>query len=379
MWCVGGGIVAIASFAPRLDDEDAKDQDMMTQTRLSPAEIRERRQQHPEMRERDFARIQGVSEAELVAAYVGEGVVRLRADVTELLNGLPALGEVMALTRNESAVHEKIGPYEEISVGPHNALVLGEQIDLRIFPSKWTHVLAVEKTNKEGVLTRSLQIFNAAGEAVHKVHLRPATNLDAYAALIERLRAPDQIQTIELGAVQDSETPAGPAADHAELKDRWSKLTDTHQFFFMLKKVNMTRHQAVSLIGGDYAHQLDPGATRALLEGAAGTPLPIMVFVGNSGCIQIHSGPIQNVAPMGPWINVMDETFHMHLRLDHLAEVWAVRKPTKDGHVTSIECFGADKKMIVQFFGKRHEGMDERPEWRALAEGLPRLNQSNAA
>ena len=33
------------------------------------------------MRERDFARIHAISEAELVAAHVGAGVIRLEADV----------------------------------------------------------------------------------------------------------------------------------------------------------------------------------------------------------------------------------------------------------------------------------------------------------
>ena len=92
----------------------------------TPAEIRELRALHPKMRERDFARIHGISEAELTAAYVGESVTRLNVNVATLLNGLTACGEVMALTRNESAVHEKIGPYEDVKVGASNALVLGD-------------------------------------------------------------------------------------------------------------------------------------------------------------------------------------------------------------------------------------------------------------
>jgi putative hemin transport protein len=98
-----------------------------------------------------------------------------------------------------------------------------------------------------------------------------------------------------------------------------------------------------------------------------------MCFVGNRGCIQIHSGPIASVKPMGPWINVMDESFHLHLRADRIAEAWAVRKPTKDGHVTSIEAFDAEGGMIIQFFGKRHEGEVERQDWRWLVEHLPRV------
>ncbi|MNL44743.1 Hemin transport protein HemS [compost metagenome] len=95
--------------------------------------------------------------------------------------------------------------------------------------------------------------------------------------------------------------------------------------------------------------------------------------------MQIHAGPIFNVQPMGPWINILDETFHLHLRQDHIAETWAVRKPTKDGHVTSLEAYDAEGNMIIQFFGKRKEGFAERPEWRDIAEGLARLNTTVAA
>ena len=82
---------------------------------------------------------------------------------------------------------------------------------------------------------------------------------------------------------------------------------------------------------------------------------------------------------MGPWLNVMDDTFHLHLRLDQIAAVWAVRKPTADGHVTSVEVYDANRELIIQFFSKRHEGKAERDEWRAIVEALPLFAQSNAA
>jgi putative hemin transport protein len=115
-----------------------------------------------------------------------------------------------------------------------------------------------------------------------------------------------------------------------------------------------------------------------MLHHAVNGEIPIMCFVGNRGCIQIHSGPVKNIKPMGPWINVLDETFHLHVRTDHIREVWAVRKPTREGHVTSLEAYGADGEMIIQFFGKRHEGVDERADWRFLAENLPRIPVSTA-
>lgn len=347
----------------------------------TPAEIRDLRIQNPKMRERDFARIHGVSEAELVAAHVGLNVKRINPDVATFLNGAGALGEVLALTRNESAVHEKIGVYENVTVGEHNAIVLGENIDLRIFPSKWKSGFAVEKTDEDGSVRRSLQFFDAAGDALHKVHLRPASNVEAYRGLVEKLLAAEQSQVVVTSPVPDAGAiPEGAVpASAAELKDSWSKMTDTHQFFGLLKKLNLTRHQAIHLIDSDYASRLDLEATAALLNGAAASGVPIMAFVGNTGCIQIHGGPIHTISPMGPWINILDDTFHMHLRLDHIGEVWAVRKPTKDGIVTSVEVYGEDKSLIIQFFGKRHEGHEELAGWRALVDSLPGLNQLTAA
>ncbi|MBZ9997959.1 hemin-degrading factor [Mesorhizobium sp. BH1-1-4] len=346
----------------------------------APHEIRRARTENPKTRERDLAGQLGISEAELVAAHCGDGVVRVEPRVNDLLTGLEAVGEVMALTRNESAVHEKIGVYDKVVTGNHNAMVLGENIDLRIFPKVWAHGFAVEKRDGDDI-RRSLQFFDAAGEAVHKVHLRPASSLYAYQKLVASLESPNQEPTIDIsGSVLDEESEtATSTASLDDLRDRWSRLTDVHQFFGMLKTLKLSRRQAVRMVGQDYAWLLDNDAVRAMFHHAAEGEMPIMCFVGNRGCIQIHSGPVKSIKPMGPWINVLDETFHLHLRTDHIHEVWAVRKPTKDGHVTSLEVYGANGEMIIQFFGKRHEGESERDDWRFLAEHLPRLPNPTAA
>jgi putative hemin transport protein len=232
-----------------------------------------------------------------------------------------------------------------------------------------------------GDIRRSLQFFDEAGEAVHKVHLRPASNLYAYQKLVAGLESSNQEPTVAISGsgVEDEGEIADAPASLYDLRDRWSRLTDVHQFFGMLKTLKLSRRQAVRMVGQDYAWLLDKDAVGDMFHHAAADAMPIMCFVGNRGCIQIHSGPIKSVKPMGPWINVLDETFHLHLRTDDIHEVWAVRKPTKDGHVTSLEMYGADGKMIIQFFGKRHEGEGERDDWRFLAEHLPRIPSSTAA
>ena len=239
----------------------------------------------------------------------------------------------------------------------------------RIFPKVWAHGFAVEKRDGDDI-RHSLQFFDDAGDAVHKIHLRPASDIEAYQGLVARLLSGDQSTAIDLKGV--TANPAtGSSGSTTELRERWGRMTDVHQFFGMLKTLNLSRHQAVTMVGPDYAWRLHSEALQAMFLHAAADGMPIMCFVGNRGCIQIHSGPVKNVKTMGPWLNVMDETFHLHLRTDHVRELWAVRKPTKDGHVTSIEAYGADNEMIIQFFGKRHEGEGEREDWRFLAENLP--------
>jgi putative hemin transport protein len=95
-----------------------------------------------------------------------------------------------------------------------------------------------------------------------------------------------------------------------------------------------------------------------------------MVFVGNPGMLQIHSGPIQGVMSVGSWINVMDPRFNLHLRSDSVAQAWLVRKPTVDGIVTSVELFNDDGEAIAMFFGERKPGKPELSTWRALADDL---------
>ncbi|QDZ02559.1 hemin-degrading factor [Nitratireductor mangrovi] len=350
---------------------------MTEKAKPSAADIRHARQENPKMRERDLASQLGITEAELVAAHCGHGVRRVNVDLERLLPGLEAVGEVMALTRNESAVHEKIGVYDKPVIGKHASMMLGAEIDLRLFPKHFVHGFAVEKRDGDEV-RRSLQVFDAAGDAVHKVHLRPASDVNAYEALVAGMLADDQEPGIDIAGIEAAEQ-AGEVADISELRGRWEKMTDVHQFVGILRDLRLTRRRAVELVGQDFARRLGNDAVTDMLHRVAETELPIMCFVGSRGCIQIHSGPITSVKPMGLWINVLDPTFHLHLRTDHISDVWAVKKPNSDGHVTSIEAYDADGNLIIQFFGERQEGTDERAEWRSLVAGLPSLAQSSAA
>lgn len=323
------------------------------------------------LRIRDAARQLGVSEAQLLATGIGEHVVRLHGDWRDLMMRMGELGPVMALTRNEAAVHEKDGVYTNISHGEHIGLVLGDAIDLRLFYDKWAFGYAVTETT--GTLTRrSFQFFDACGDAVHKIYLRDASDLFAWDALCEAWAAPIQRAGEKVLPRPDAQPAerADAEIDVGALQADWRAMRDTHQFFGLLKKHGLTRTQSFRLIGAEFATPLRIDTPARLLQRAAETGTGIMVFVGNPGCIQIHSGPVKDVERMGPWINVLDPGFNLHLREDLVAQAWRVRKPTADGIVTSIEIFDAAGEQIAYFFGKRKPGIPETPGWRTLAESL---------
>lgn len=339
---------------------------------LSPERIREEYENNLKMRERDLAAKLGIAEAQLVAAHCGDTVLRIDAHPDVVIGAAITLGEVMALTRNESCVHEKVGVYENYHSGHHASMVLNDKIDLRIFPSHWEHAFLVEKQTDEAV-RKSIQVFDAAGDAVHKIYLRSNSNLENWEGFKGRLALEDQRQTLEVAHRKPPEAPKADAGKVDILRKEWTRMSDTHQFMRLTSKLKMNRLGAYRIAGEPFVRRLGTDAIDLALKAAAAQETGIMIFTGNKGCIQIHSGPVKTLRPMGPWQNVMDPDFNLHLRLDQLAEVYAVDKPTQRGPAVSVEAFDKDGTLILQIFGVGKEGRDQRPEWQKIVSGLPSL------
>lgn len=343
---------------------------MTQQHPACPLTIRAFQVENPKLRARDAADALGISEAELVAAHVGAGTTRIAAHPDRIIPAAETLGEVMALTRTAACVHEKVGEYGAYHPGPHAAMTLTENIDLRIFPSHWVHAFAVEIDTGQGP-HRSLQVFDAAGDAVHKIHLRDASMHGAWAGIVADLALAEQPDTLTVATRVPPEPPKPRPEKRDILRAEWARLTDTHQFLRLCAKLRMNRLGAYRIAGAPWVRALAPQAADTVLHAVQAAGIDVMVFVGNRGCIQIHTGPIHNLKPMGPWQNVMDPGFNLHLRRDKVAEIWAVEKPTQRGPAVSVEAFDAEGGLIFQVFGVGKEGRDTRAEWGRIVAALP--------
>ena len=341
------------------------------------------------LRAKEAAESIGLSEGGAIAAHRGAHdaplqAIALKSDWLGLLQSLEACGPLMALTRNDTVVHEKTGVYEKVSASGHVGLALGEHIDLRLFFAQWHAGFAVAEALKSqpGMGAPSLQFFDRHGVAVHKIYVREQTDLSAWQQVIDRFTDTQPAREFVARAEPVVAAPQ-PAPDAVAFGTAWGAMTDTHAFFGLLKRFGLERQQSFRLVEGRFTHRVEKSGVRELLMEAAFDGTPIMVFVGSPGCIQIHTGPVKRIEPMEiqgkAWLNVLDPGFNLHLREDLIEHVWVVEKPTADGVVTSVEAFDDRGELMAMFFGARKPGQSELPAWRHIVAHLQQARVAAAA
>jgi putative hemin transport protein len=324
---------------------------------------------NPKVRIRDAARQMKTSEAEIIAAFSGSSVLRLQDEFQLLVDRMPELGRVMVLTRNESCVHERKGIFGPlVRHGKQMGVVVGADIDLRLFFRQWAFAFAVMSDEAAG-FKESIQVFDQQGVAVVKIYPEAGSDRKAFERIMRDLAAPEQRTEIALLPAPAPVRYMDDFVDVAAFRADWSQLKDTHDFYPMLQKHGVSRLHALR-IAGEFARRVNNDVVQQLLYQASGGDWEIMIFVANHGNIQIHTGPVKNVVVIPGWINVMDTDFNLHLRLDQIGETWMVCKPTADGNVHSVEVYDGNGEMIVQFFGKRKPGQAEGIHWREWIRGL---------
>lgn len=327
----------------------------------------ELKEENPGKYARDIAGMMNISEAELTFARVGHDAWRLHGDIRDVLGALEAVGETKCICRNEYAVHEQVGAFTNQHLSGHAGLVLNPRaLDLRLFLNQWASAFHISEATARGE-RQSIQFFDHQGDALLKVYTTDNTDVSAWANVLTRFIVADNPAL----ALKPADAPAHAENAEAVTVDKeWRAMTDVHQFFSLLKRHNLSRQQAFRLVGDDLARQVENTALAQLLDTARQDGNEIMVFVGNRGCVQIFTGVVEKVVPMKGWLNIFNPAFTLHLLEETIAETWVTRKPTADGHVTSLELFGADGTQIAQLYGQRTEGEPEQARWRSQIDAL---------
>ncbi len=314
----------------------------------------------------------GVSEFELLLAapysqYIG-------SDCKVVLKQFKDFGEVESIVRNDLAVHEKTAAYYNLKLGDKMGIALNVGgLDLRFFMGRWKHMLAVTDLSRDKP-SYSIQFFNESGAAIDKVYLRELSEeaISRWQTMIAEQAKTVSIDSIELevnDAPKDWQLKTLDDAAQSELEKGWLGMKDVHEFHGLLQKLKVDRASSYAQAPEGMTAQLEVAAVEAMFEKARETKCPIMIFVGNSGLVQIQTGTVKTLKRMGDWFNILDKdhnNFTLHLKDQALAQVWCVKRPTVDGIVTCIEGFDDKGVSIFSVFGQRMEGNAELETWQKI-------------
>ncbi|MCS6896182.1 MAG: hemin-degrading factor [Bacteroidia bacterium] len=330
------------------------------------------RKNHPNLYLRDAAEQLGVSEMELLRLETGQGVTRLRPEIPALLEALPTLGPLKALSRNRWVVIETTGAYPSPFVERGTMVFASSIIDLRIYLSAWKYAFAVKSFGKDGKPLYSFQFFTEWGEAIHKVYLTASEQIEKWEHLVQRFSHENQSPEADNIAPVPSLPKSSPLENHSKVAflEGWNNLTDTHEFFGLLRAFGVDRLTAIEAAAGLHTWQLPNNALHSLLEWARDSQTPIMFFVGNAGIHHIYSGTIKNVSLARGWLNVLDPDFNIHINPEGINRIYLVRKPTKEGDIYSLEVFGPAGEELLWIFGARKPGLPVPESWRSYVHGL---------
>jgi len=315
--------------------------------------------ENPKKRIRDVAKALNVSEMELLATDLLSSVYCLAGDIKLMAKEFKTLGKVFSLVRNEWAVNEKTGTFKKLAGMEHVGLFLGE-IDQRLFFKKWNYGFFVNQNNKQ-----SIQIFDRNGDAILKIYKQDETKESAWNDLIESFKD-DKTKVLDFSIAQNKQKIEPVKIDSTQFSKRWAAIKDVHQYAQLLHELNMTRKQAFEKAPNEFAHRLSNEDVLSVIQDIQGKQVPVVLFVGNKGAIQIFTGKFERIVVMDKWYNVFNKDFTLHLDSSGIDQFWLVRRPSAYGVISSIELLDQKGNTIMQIFGERAPKDLELESWRDI-------------
>lgn len=313
-----------------------------------------------------FAATRALTEVHVASALVEGGATRLDNDWEGIVRALPEAGEVTVVTRNHAAVHRKHGTFDRIMWNEERPVVLDRNINLRIRLESWAHCFFAEAA-VSGYGADGLHIFDCYGQSVLHILARTPAGGERLRKLAECFKDSDQTPQIE---VRRPSSPAAPLADSEidakALAAEWRSMLDTHDIFALARRHGAQRTQSYRLAPDDLARQVDTALFFEVLMESVRQGEGVMIFVGSPGNVQIHIGPVHDVAVTADRLSIADETFGLEIVSSLAASCWLVSKPTIDGEIRSIELFDAGGNQIAWIFGERRPGGPQARSWHEL-------------
>lgn len=293
--------------------------------------------------------------------------IRLQGPFAPLLDRLHEVGSVTDLTCNHSASLEKHNVsgaiYDSHPSNTDNESA--EAVHLRIFYPQWQYGFALlDDENCDGLPQHSLQFFDHRGDMMHKILMHDSSDLSAFRRLTDDFASPDQSSPLQLTSAAAQTDGIGNMIDINALRADWAHAHSPDDFLQQQEQFDQQRLRKLRLAGKAFAYQVANDSARVILQRMVEFGTAVMSQVGNAGIVQAYYGKIKNIRSGNSLMGIMNSSFRMQLREDHIDSIWVAKKPTTDGIVTSLELFNRQGTRIASFLSKKGNGQPEPKEWR---------------
>jgi len=345
---------------------------------MKAALIRQKREalttENPKLNPREQADRIGVTEGALVASGCGAGTIRFKRDECDRsaqLSFLKTLSPALAVTRNRAALLEVQGAYPACQFFEGLGWLEGTPIHLRATLTHWSEGFYVPA---DGPRAASLQFFDSDGVATHKTFLAPEAALDE--AFIKSQQHRNQKPDFEWTRSATNTISENEASeiDHAAFMQKWQHMGEVHNFTRLMQRFRLSRLQAIRLAGEENAQRLNREAVREVLTAVSRQDIPMEVSVENTGVIHKWVGVLPELQSYGKWMNVLHDSFNLHMDESQVNQVWRVALPIQGGVVHVLEVFDKGDRPVFRLMPSQAISKQEPATWTELLKSCQPLS-----
>lgn len=227
------------------------------------------------LRIRDVSNRLNVSEAELLSLSTNKGIFHLKIDDFDnfFKSILKENDKVMFLIRTDFVVHEKIISCQDYTIKNDRVFSLKDKSTLIKFNSDSIKYSFYEFKKHKNRTLRSFQFFDKDGNSMIKIYLKGKSK-DQFDFIANKYKV--------------------------EYNYELQKNFESNKFDNEYKSI-------------DYDENVIDLTLRKILNKIAEDKIPVNIYAFGLDCTQCHSDTIKNVIDYGPWLNVMDKNFNIHV------------------------------------------------------------------
>tara|TARA_Y100000590_G_scaffold192032_1_gene218378 strand:- start:350 stop:1324 length:975 start_codon:yes stop_codon:yes gene_type:complete len=271
-------------------------------------------EKNKKIRIRDAAKQLGVSEAELLSTEIGSDIYYLsNLNIKGLIENILSADKIMSLIRSDIVVHEKNISCDTINLNNNNSLIFDDGTLLLNFKlDSFKHVFYERKNHNKREL-RSFQFFNKAGQSLLKIYLKGHSS-KLFDDLGEKYKVDYGYELQEI--------------DDSIIKKTKNTLSNIDMYFSKNIYDSIEKRKLS-----------DKKIFRKILEYASEKDFPFQIHALGMDAIQYHRGTVKNILDYGPWINVIDKSFNIHVLENSLYETYLYKFLKNNTYYYSIEFF----------------------------------------